>query len=117
VCDLVQLPFRILFSAKPKTESLRSIHHLKVAKRSAKFYDTELQIEQLKSDSLREIAKYLIKNGNRISFFGQAWSNTSADWIYFDTILDFDRLRKNFKLMDNIVLHENLENQEQKKDL
>jgi hypothetical protein len=55
--------------------------------------DTELhKIEQLKSDSLR-IAKYLIKNGNRISF-GQAWSNTSADWIYFDTILDFDRLRK-----------------------
>jgi hypothetical protein len=72
--------------------------------------DTELhKIEQLKSDSLREIAKYLIKNGNRISFFGQAWSNTSADWIYFDTILDFDRLRKNFKLMDNIVLHENLD--------
>jgi hypothetical protein len=29
--------------------------------------------------------------------------------IYFDTILDFDRLRKNFKLMDNIVLHENLD--------
>jgi hypothetical protein len=28
--------------------------------------DTELhKIEQLKSDSLREIAKYLIKNGNR----------------------------------------------------
>jgi hypothetical protein len=42
--------------------------------------DTELhKIEQLKSDSLREIAKYLIKNGNRISFFGQAWSNPSAD--------------------------------------
>jgi hypothetical protein len=55
--------------------------------------DTELhKIEQLKSDSLRN-SKYLIKNGNRISFFGQAWSNTSADWIYFDTILD--RLRKN----------------------
>jgi hypothetical protein len=109
VCDLVQLPFRILFSAKPKTEN-RSIHHLKVAKRSAKFYeDTELhKIEQLKSDSLRN-SKYLIKNGNRISFFGQAWSNTSADWIYFDTILDFDRLRKKFKLMDNIVLHENLD--------
>jgi hypothetical protein len=29
--------------------------------------------------------------------------------IYFDTILDFDRLRKKFKLMDNIVLHENLD--------
>jgi hypothetical protein len=29
--------------------------------------------------------------------------------IDFDTILDFDRLRKKFKLMDNIVLHENLD--------
>jgi alpha-N-acetylglucosamine transferase len=68
--------------------------------------DTELhKIEQLKSDSLREI-KYLIKNGN--FNFGRGQS-TSADWIYFDTILDFDRLRKKFKLMDNIVLHENLD--------
>jgi hypothetical protein len=37
---------------------------------------------------------------------------------YFDTILDFDRLRKKLQIKDNIVAHENLDqNQEQKKDL
>jgi hypothetical protein len=49
MCDLVQLPFRILFSANRKLKAYKQ-HHLKVAKRSAKFYeDTELhKIEQLK---------------------------------------------------------------------
>jgi hypothetical protein len=32
-----------------------------------------------------------------IEFHGQAWSNPS-DWIYFDTILDFDRLRKKLQI-------------------
>jgi hypothetical protein len=29
VCDLVELTFRINFSAKPKNERLRTTHHLK----------------------------------------------------------------------------------------
>ncbi len=33
VCDLVELPFRIIFSAKPKVERLRTTHHLKAAGR------------------------------------------------------------------------------------
>jgi hypothetical protein len=33
VCDLVELPFRIIFSAKPKIERLRTTHHLKAAGR------------------------------------------------------------------------------------
>lgn len=31
VCDLVELPFHINFSAKPKIERLRSTHHPKAA--------------------------------------------------------------------------------------
>ncbi|MBN2596277.1 MAG: hypothetical protein JXR82_05785 [Marinifilaceae bacterium] len=70
---------------------------------------TQHNIERIKSDSLRKIAEFLIKNGIQITFFGQAWSNVSADWIYFDTILDLDRLRIDFKLKDNIIVHENLD--------
>ena len=33
VCDLVELPFRIIFSAKPKIERLRTTHHLKASGR------------------------------------------------------------------------------------
>ena len=72
--------------------------------------DTEPHnIKRIKSDSLREIAEYLIENGIQITFFGQAWSNTSADWIYFDTKLNINRLKRKFKLKDNIVIHENLD--------
>nr|WP_319510833.1 hypothetical protein [uncultured Draconibacterium sp.] len=72
--------------------------------------DTELnKIEQLKSDSLREIARFLFENGNRITFFGQAWSKVSANWIYFDTTLDLPGLKRQFNLKDNIVIHENLD--------
>lgn len=72
--------------------------------------DAELnKIKGLKSDSLRELAEYLLKNKNRITFFGQAWSNENADWIYFDTQLNLDRLKKKFNLKDNIVVHENLD--------
>ena len=67
------------------------------------------KIDNIKSDSLREIAEYLIENGNQITFFGQAWSNASADWIYFDTKLNLKRLKRKFKLKDNIVIHENLD--------
>ena len=66
-------------------------------------------IELIKSDSLREIAEYLIENGIQITFFGHAWSNESADWIYFDTKLNLKRLKRKFKLKDNIVIHENLD--------
>jgi hypothetical protein len=65
------------------------------------------KIKQIKSDSLRKIAEHLVENGYKITFFGQAWTKTSADWIYFDVILDLDRLRKDFKLNDNVVVHEN----------
>ncbi len=48
--------------------------------------------EPLKSDSLREIARHLIEKGHRITFFGSAWANGSADWIYFDSKLDVEGL-------------------------
>lgn len=66
-------------------------------------------IELIKSDSLREIAEYLIENGIQITFFGLAWSNESADWIYFDTKLNLKSLKRKFKLKDNIVIHENFD--------
>lgn len=66
-------------------------------------------LEQIKSDSLREITKHLIDNGNIVTFYGQAWSNTTANWIYFDLKLDLKRLKQKFTINDNIIIHENLD--------
>jgi len=66
-------------------------------------------IKSIKSDSIRLMAIHLIKSGVRITFYGQAWSKDPSDWIYFDTILDIDNLKKGFKLSKHIIIHENLD--------
>ncbi|WP_318308437.1 peptidase M16 family protein [Flagellimonas crocea] len=61
------------------------------------------------SDSLRDVATYLIDQNVTVSFYGRSWSNQTADWMYFDTVLDLDGLRTQFKMGDNIQIHENLD--------
>jgi hypothetical protein len=50
VCDLVELPFRITFSAKPKIERLRTTHHLKAAERY-------WLVEQVNGNTIKESTK------------------------------------------------------------
>ena len=63
----------------------------------------------IKSDSLREIAKNLKKKGIEIDFFGLAWTKQIANWIYFDTVLNVEKLRNKYQLGAHIVIHENLD--------
>ena len=67
------------------------------------------KIELIQSNQLQEVARYLVSENIPITFFGQAWSKPSAQWIYFDTSLDLEKLREKFKLDENIVKHENLD--------
>ena len=67
------------------------------------------KIELIQSNQLREVAKFLISENIPITFFGQAWSKPSAQWIYFDTSLDIETLREKFSLEENIIYHENLD--------
>lgn len=63
----------------------------------------------IKSNSLKQLAKMLVRKGYKILFYGQAWSNQNSDWIYFDTVLDTNRLREKFNFGENIIVHENLD--------
>ena len=63
----------------------------------------------IKSDSLRIIAKSLKNRGIEITYFGHAWTKQRADWIYFDTVLDVEKLRNKYQLGPHIVIHENLD--------
>jgi hypothetical protein len=72
--------------------------------------DTALhKIKQIKSNSHREKVKYLLENGHRITYFEQAWSNESADCIYFDSKLDLEKQESKFKLNGNVIIHENID--------
>ena len=63
----------------------------------------------IKSDSLRNIAKSLKNKGIEITYFGRTWTKQLADWIYFDTVLDVEKLRKKYQLGAHILMHENLD--------
>lgn len=63
----------------------------------------------IRSSALRQIAKGLQKSGIEISYFGRAWTEQHADWIYFDTVLDVEKLRNKYQLGANIISHENLD--------
>jgi len=63
----------------------------------------------IKSDSLKKIAKSLKNKGIEITYFGHAWTKQLGDWIYFDTVLDVEKLRNKYQLGAHIVIHENLD--------
>jgi len=63
----------------------------------------------IKSASLRNIAKSLKNKGIEITYFGRTWTKQLADWIYFDIVLDVEKLRDQFQLGAHIVIHQNLD--------
>jgi hypothetical protein len=62
------------------------------------------------STELRKLAKSLIKKNTRITFFGKAWSENTANWVYFDKVLDLKKIRKKMSFGENIIEHQNLDN-------
>ena len=64
----------------------------------------------ISSAELRLLAKKLIKENTRIIFFGKAWSENTADGIYFDKVLDLKKIRNKFSFGENIIEHQNLDN-------
>jgi glutamine synthetase type III len=64
----------------------------------------------IRSTELRKLAKKLIKENTRITFYGKAWSENEFDWIYFDKLLDLKKIRNKFAFGNNIIEHQNLDN-------
>ena len=42
-----------------------------------------------------------------VTYFGKAWSGSTNNWIYFDTVLDLEKLRVDFELGGDFEIHEN----------
>jgi len=53
---------------------------------------------RIQSKELRKLAKKLKKKGHRVTFVGKAWSKQTANWIYFDTVLDIEALQSKYSL-------------------
>jgi len=63
----------------------------------------------IRSAKLRRLAKKLIKEDTPITFYGKAWSESKADWIYFDKVFDLKKIRNKFAFGENIIEHQNLD--------
>lgn len=61
------------------------------------------------SKVLKQIAKDLQKDGIKIIFFGKAWSNQPANWVYFDTILNIEKIQAKYNLDKTIKAYKNLD--------
>ncbi|AXT59293.1 hypothetical protein D1816_02665 [Aquimarina sp. AD10] len=62
------------------------------------------------SPDLKKLAKRLIKENTKITFFGKAWSQNTANWIYFDKVFDLKKMRNKMSFGENIIDHKNLDN-------
>ncbi len=84
---------------------------LKIGEKLIEFehYFSDLS-NSIKSKELKKLAKYLMKNNKKITYFGKAWSEIDSNWIYFDTIMDLKKIRQKMSFSENIIEHQNLDN-------
>lgn len=67
------------------------------------------KIKKIESEKIRAIAQYLFNQRINITYFGKAWSGCTNNWIYFDTVLEIEQLKKDFQLGAEFEVHENLD--------
>lgn len=58
-------------------------------------------------EHLQTVENYLKDKGIQETFRGQAWSDNSREWVYFDCILKTEALKTKFDLPCFVVTHEN----------
>lgn len=58
-------------------------------------------------DHLAPLDRWLAEQGCRETFRGQAWSDNCREWVYYDTQLDLDGLRRRFGLGAEVSDHAN----------
>lgn len=94
------------------TQSIREVTDLSPTLRAQLLnFDTYFRnkVNWIQSRVLREIARHLLEKNITMTFYGRTWTKQTADWMYFDTVLDIEGLQKKFNFGDHIQNHENLD--------
>ena len=58
-------------------------------------------------EHLRPLGEHLRAAGYSVTHAGQPWSRNCRYWVYFNTVLDVDELRRRFALPATVVTHSN----------
>jgi hypothetical protein len=57
-------------------------------------------------EHLIELDNYIKSKNIKEIFRGQAWSENCREWVYYDCILNIDKLREKFNLDKCVEIHE-----------
>ena len=60
-------------------------------------------------EHLRDIEKNLIDAGIKETYRGSPWSKNCREWVYFDIVLDVEKIKERYALDPCVVVHENLD--------
>jgi hypothetical protein len=60
-------------------------------------------------EHLRELENKLKEAGFVETWRGKAWTENCREWVYFDVVLDIDRILHDFTLSPCLRRHENLD--------
>lgn len=61
-------------------------------------------------EHLKRLDIELQERGIKEIFRGQAWSNNTREWVYYDCVLNLDKLRSRYNFPDFIKTHINDDN-------
>lgn len=56
-------------------------------------------------DHLTPLLSYVVSQGAKVSFAGQAWSSNCRTWVYVDRVLDLESLRAKVTLAPCVRAH------------
>jgi hypothetical protein len=59
----------------------------------------------LECEHLRALEADLISTGAKETFRGKAWSTTCREWVYFDCVLDVEKLFYMYSLPSFVITH------------
>lgn len=60
-------------------------------------------------EHLRGLEKELQEKGFVETCRGKAWTENCREWVYFDAVLDIEKIRQDFALSSCVSVHENLD--------
>ncbi|MFC1883162.1 hypothetical protein ACFL2O_00185 [Thermodesulfobacteriota bacterium] len=60
-------------------------------------------------EHLKDIENDLIEAGIAETYGGTPWSKNCREWVYFDIVLDVEKIKEKYELDPCVVIHENLD--------
>lgn len=59
---------------------------------------------------LKPLENYLLAEGISETYRGQVWSKNCREWVYFDVVLEPQKLKEKFDFDDTICVHDYIDN-------